>query len=141
MNPIEKLLKRWKEKGRRMTKIREALLDLFMKGKGPLSIEEVAKKFKRRSLEADTSTLYREIDFLLKENFLQEVMLEGSKRRFEWTHKEHHHHLYCQKCHRIEEMEMDNELASLEAAIQKKKKFKITSHTLEFFGFCNACRR
>lgn len=141
MNALEMLLKRWKERGHRMTKVREALLDLFMTEKAPLSVEEVQKRLSRRKLKADPSTLYREMDFLLTEGFLKEVILDGPKRRFEWTHRDHHHHLYCQKCKKIDEVEMDGELAALESAIQKKKKFKITSHTLEFFGLCAHCSK
>lgn len=140
MNAIEKLLQAWKDRGHRMTKNREALLDLFMTEKSPLSVDEIQKRLKRRHIEADPSTLYREMDFLLTEGFLKEVILDGPKRRFEWTHRDHHHHLYCEKCHRIDEVEMDNELAELQASIQKKKKFQITSHTLEFFGLCSDCR-
>lgn len=140
MNPVETLLKRWKEHGHRMTRVREALLELFMAETAPLSVEEVEARLKRRRITANPSTLYRELDFLRSENFLNEVILDGPKRRFEWSHREHHHHLYCQKCQRIEEVEMDNELAELQLSIQKKKGFKISSHTLEFFGLCKDCK-
>ncbi len=124
-----------------MTKVRLALLDLFMSERSPLSVDEVQNKLKRKKLSANPSTLYREFEFLLAENFLSEVILDGPKRRFEWSHKEHHHHLFCTKCQSIEEVEMENELAALQLSIQKKKGFKISSHTLEFFGLCKNCKK
>ena len=138
-NPLEILLKHWKKEGYRMTRVRESLLDLFLTVKAPLSIEEAQARLKRRKIPANTSTVYREMDFLQNEGALKEVLLEDGKRRFEWALGEHHHHLYCQNCESIEDIEMDNELQELERSIQKKKNFKISSHTLEFSGLCSKC--
>ncbi len=140
MHLLEKLLQDWKARGHRMTKTRTALLSLFMEETAPLSVDEIETRLKKKRITANPSTLYRELDFLKTENFLSEIVLDGPKRRFEWSHREHHHHLYCEKCKGIEEVEMDNELAELQLSIQKKKGFKISSHTLEFFGLCKNCK-
>lgn len=140
MQEMETLLTRWKKEGYRMTKVRMELMQLFMEEALPLSVEDIQKKLQKKRIKANPSTLYREMDFLKKENFLSEVVLDGPKRRFESNLREHHHHLYCVKCHAIDEMEMDSELIELERAILKKKKFKIESHTLEFFGSCKNCQ-
>lgn len=139
MNILEKHFARWKEQGYRMTKNRAALLEIFLTEEHPLSAEEVLKKLKRKRLTINTSTLYRELEFLEKESVIQEVKLQGKKRLFELSFKKHHHHLYCLTCESIEEVEMDNELEALERSIQRRKKFKIQSHALEFFGLCVRC--
>lgn len=139
MNILETHLARWKEQGYRMTKNRTALLELFLKEEHPLCTEEVQKKLKRSRVNANISTLYRELDFLQKEAVIQEVKLQEKKRFFELSFKEHHHHLVCTKCDNIQEMEMDKELEALERRLERKGKFKIKSHLLEFFGLCAKC--
>lgn len=139
MNILEKHLARWKEAGNRMTKNRSALLELFLNEEHPMSVEEIQKKLKRKRITSNISTLYRELDFLKKEDVIQEVKLQEQRRYFELSFKTHHHHLVCRNCEAIEEMEMDNELETLEKIIQKKRKFKIESHILEFFGLCSKC--
>lgn len=138
-NILEKHLERWKKEGYRMTKNRAALLDLFLKEELPLSADELLKKLKRKRLTLDPSTLYRELDFLLQEGVIQEVKLQEKKRRFELSFKDHHHHLVCENCESIEEVEMDGELESLERSLRRKTGFKTHSHILEFFGLCKKC--
>ena len=139
MNILEAHFARWKEKGHRMTKNRTALLELFLTEEHPLSAEDALKKLKRKKVTSTLSTLYRELDFLKKEAVIQEVKLQEKKRFFELSFNKHHHHLVCVKCDNIQEMEMDNELEALERRIERKGKFKIQSHLLEFFGLCTKC--
>ena len=122
-----------------MTKNRSALLELFVSEEHPLSVEEIQKKLKRKKISADLSTIYRELEFLKQESVINELMLKERKRLFELGFKSHHHHLFCLKCETIEEVEMDNELEALERKIARSRKFKIQSHSLEFFGLCAKC--
>ncbi len=139
MNILESHLSRWKSKGYRMTKNRAALLDLFLKEKIPLSIQEIQKKLKQKKHTADPSTIYREIEFLIQEKVIQELTLKERKRLFELSFKDHHHHLFCLKCEKIQEIEMNDELSKLEEKIEKENDFQIESHTLDFFGTCAKC--
>lgn len=122
-----------------MTKNRIALLELFLKEESPLSVEAIQKKLKQKRLTTDASTIYRELEFLVREKVVEELRFKENKRLFESGFKGHHHHLFCLKCEKIEEMEMDDDLEYLEQKIKRKNKFKVESHTLEFFGICARC--
>ena len=139
MNELEAHFDRWKKQGYRMTKNRSALLELFLNEEHPLSVEEIQKKLKRKKVTSDLSTIYRELDFLKQESVIHEVTFKERKRLFELGFKNHHHHLFCLKCEKIEEVEMDKELELLERKIARSRKFKIQSHVLEFFGLCSTC--
>ncbi len=121
-----------------MTKAREGLLDLFITAASPLSIEELHASLRRRRIRVDISTVYREVEFFKEEGLLAEILIE-KKRLLEWKSKAHHHHLYCRNCESIQEMEMEGELETLEKNIQKKARFKVENHALEFFGLCASC--
>ncbi|QQR54625.1 transcriptional repressor [Candidatus Peregrinibacteria bacterium] len=139
MNILESHLSRWKKEGYRMTQNRVALLELFLKEAHPLSAEKLLKKLKQKRITLDPSTLYRELEFLNKENVIHEVQFQEKKRHFELSFKKHHHHLYCLKCEHIEEVEMEGELEQIEKKLARRSRFKIQSHRLEFFGLCARC--
>lgn len=117
-----------------MTQIRSALIQIFSQSRMPLTAEAILNK-----LKAHKVTVYREIDFLVGQNILQSVMLGDRKKRFELAGRPHHHHAVCVKCNRIEDVMLDGHLQKEIRAIEKNKKFVITSHSLEFFGLCNNC--
>ncbi len=135
------LLETLKERGHRMTKVRRAMLDILCRAKTPLAAAELISALNRRSLAVNKTTVYREIDFLQREKLVREVDLLDGKKRYEVLGEhDHHHHIICTSCKAIRCMEMHNDLDALEADIFKRFRFKVTSHSLEFFGVCERCQ-
>jgi Fur family ferric uptake transcriptional regulator len=79
------------------------------------------------------------LDFLFKNRIINRVEFGEGKYRYELK-KNHHHHLICTNCGKIEEVEGDF-LKKMEDDIFKSKKFKVESHSLEFFGLCEDCQK
>jgi Fe2+ or Zn2+ uptake regulation protein len=52
---------------------------------------------------------------------------------------DHHHHVVCRRCGRVEELENISEKFVNEVVAQTK--FKIEDHNLEFFGLCKECNK
>jgi Fur family ferric uptake transcriptional regulator len=77
-------------------------------------------------------------DFLEK-GVTRQIQFQEGRARYELANKKHHHHLICNSCGRIEEVEGDL-LENMELDIKKKKGFKVQSHALEFFGLCKNCQ-
>ncbi len=70
--------------------------------------------------------------------------LEDGCSRYELAHddEEHrhrHHHLVCNKCGKVFEVEADL-LDELEEEIETKYGFEILDHTVKFFGICKDCK-
>ncbi|MEK9166808.1 MAG: Fur family transcriptional regulator [Patescibacteria group bacterium] len=124
-----------KAKGFRITKARAAILDLLEKSNAPVSADEIVA-----SLGVNKSTVYRELDFLESQDLITDIRLDNAKNMYESKSKNHHHHLYCIKCKKIEEVDMDNDLDIFEKKLEKDTKFKIKKHSLEFFGTCLTCQ-
>lgn len=137
----ELLLESLKSRGHRMTKVRRAMLEILCKSKVPMAAAELILALNRRSLEVNKTTVYREIDFLQEQKIVREIDLMDGKKRYEVQGEhDHHHHMICTSCKAIRCMEMHHDLDALEAQILEKFHFKVTSHTLEFFGVCQSCR-
>lgn len=126
-------------RGRRITPVRGAIVELFHDHTSPLSAQDVARLLEKKSLKANTTTVYRELQFLLEEKILQTVHFKDGVQRYERTELPHHHHLVCLSCNGVEDIHMDHDLASVENKIKKEKKFDVLHHALEFYGTCRKC--
>ena len=94
--------------------------------------EKMIKKFTSISL----ATIYKNINLMLENSFIQEVKLPNSKTVYELT-KESHSHLICQKCNSIEDINLD--LNSLVSLVSQSNNFKVTASDLVLSGICKNC--
>ena len=89
------------------------------------------------------TTVYREIEFLVKQNIVKEIQFSERSKRYEIVMKDHHHHIVCKRCKQVEEIssdELESKLDLLEKEIFKVKNFQGINHSLEFFGTCYKCQ-
>jgi len=129
-----------KAKGYKPTKHRTALLQILFNHKKPLSVPEILSLFEELALSPNKTTIYREIEFLIQEKIVVEVIIGGDKKRYELADLEHHHHLICNKCDSISDITVNTDLTPIQNKLEKENKFKITNHTLEFYGVCYNCQ-
>ena len=140
MDTPKKILAELKTRGHRITKVRSAVLEILNKTKIPTPAAEIISDLKQYGLPVNKTTVYREIDFLLSERIVREVDLLDGKKRYEiLAENDHHHHMICTECKSIKCIDMHHDLDKLESDLLKKFKFKVTSHSLEFFGLCQKC--
>jgi Fe2+ or Zn2+ uptake regulation protein len=125
--------------GFRVTRGRLALLSLLETVGTPLSIQEVLTRWPGQ--KPDTATVYRSLTDLHTAGIVRRVELGTGSAHFEYTpSRPHHHHIICNGCGVVEELDQCS-LAGLEEKVMvTSEQFKsIYSHTLEFFGQCTTC--
>jgi Fe2+ or Zn2+ uptake regulation protein len=105
----------------------------------PADANTVLGDLKDEGIHADPATIYRILDLLYKRGLIQKIELGEGKYRYEKSQK-HHHHLICTNCGRIQNVEGEF-LKKMENEIYSDKKFKVNSHSLEFFGLCQDCQK
>lgn len=140
LNP-DVIAKQLKLKNHKMTRIRGLIIELFINSSTPISASNIINAFSTLKISANRTTIYREIIFLMKEKIIQEVDFGEGKKRYELLSDEHHHHLICTKCDMVEDIFLDTDLHKEEEEVFKDLGFKITSHSLEFFGLCKNCQK
>jgi Fur family ferric uptake transcriptional regulator len=121
------------------TPARLAISEFFFNAKLPVDVEQIIQHLRSKKLETNKVTVYRILDFMLKNQIIDRVEFGEGKYRYELK-KNHHHHLICTNCGKIEDVEA-NVVEKLEKEIQEDKKFKVQSHSLEFFGLCFNCQK
>ncbi len=136
---LNELLDKIKKIGGRMTKTRKTVLETMLSSDRPLSASEILSVFKGKKNPINRTTVYRELSFLMKNGFVHEVRLLGKPSLFELS-QEHRHHLICIKCDAVKPVVLGRHLDSHEKKIMRHERFKITSHSLEFYGLCEKCQ-
>ena len=139
---INELKENLKEKGYKLTPQRRAILDIIIEKEGQhLTAEEIYDEVKKRCPDIGLATVYRTVLLLEEVNVIYQLDLNDGCSRYELVHsdEEHrHHHLVCNKCKRVYEVQ-DDLLEELEERIEKTYKFKILDHSVKFFGICSEC--
>lgn len=136
----EKILITLRKRNVRLTACRAALIELFTKFSKPLSAQELLVLLtKKYQLAVNKTTVYRELDFLLAQNIISTINLGDRQKRYELRDLPHHHHLVCNVCKKIEDIQVEPALEQIERRLAKNNKFTVLQHSLEFFGLCHAC--
>lgn len=129
-----------KKAGFRITQAREALIDILLANRRPMTVFELLAALKKRHINVNKTTVYREIEFLKTNNILHEIQFAERSKRYEIATDDHHHHLVCINCDRVTDVKLSQELAREENRIAKATGFTILNHSLEFFGLCAQCK-
>ncbi len=127
-----------KSVGYKLTKPRVEILKI-LSSKNPLSAQEVFEDMKHKGVGVDLVTIYRTLELFNDLGITRKNQFEDNITRYELVDKnDHHHHLICTNCGKIEDVALnENKFVS---QIERKSKFKVLRHSLEFFGLCQKCQ-
>lgn len=121
-----------------VTSQRVALFKLLSRASSPLSIIEIANLLENK---LDESTIYRNIETLLKLGIVKTVSLKGKdKYELSDTFSPHHHHLVCLNCKKIIHIEFPDKVENSIINAAQKHNFKVEEHSLELSGYCENCK-
>ena len=127
------------ERGLKHSLKRHTIADLFFKEDKHTSVEELYDEVKGIDPDISFSTVYRALKLLEKAGLAVSRRFMDGITRFEPVHPgEHHDHLICVKCGRIIEFK-DEKIEEMQKEIAKKYRFKLISHRLELYGYCDEC--
>lgn len=122
-----------------MTKTRESILKILSHHHEPISVPDILECLSLEDINVNKTTAYRELDFLLEQGLIHELDFGDRKKRYELSERDHHHHLICENCNSVEDIEFEEDLKKEEEAIKKTTGFQVKRHALEFFGICKRC--
>jgi Fur family ferric uptake transcriptional regulator len=123
----------------KLTRSRQAVLNIVVKANRHLTAAEVYRKAKARHSGIGLTTVYRTLDLLVELGYIQRVHLAEGCHSYASVARPHGHHLVCAECGRAEAFE-DCDLASLTRALQARTGYQVNLHVLELMGRCPACQ-
>ena len=119
----------------RQTPQRRAVRTVFESEGRPLTPEEVLIAGQNHVPSLGIATVYRHINNLVEEGWLQPVELPGESARYELSAQPHHHHFVCRSC----EQAFDIDVCPSGLEEMAPEGYVVESHEVVLFGHCPAC--
>jgi Fur family transcriptional regulator, ferric uptake regulator len=125
-----------KSTGLKATVPRLKILEVFQKGNDRhMTAEDVFRVLLQERSDVGLATVYRVLTQFEQAGILSRSHFESGKAVYELNSGQHHDHLVCLDCGRVEEF-YDAEIERRQHAVAKAKGFTITDHALSLYASC-----
>ena len=131
-----------KERGVRLTRQRQILLELIDKTGEHLDAERLYQMAKEKDPKLNRVTVYRTLKLLKEGGLVDELDLahfDGEKHYYETRLKQEHAHIICLRCGRVEEF-FGEQLQAVRGQVQSQFGFEIAFARTEIGGYCSHCQ-
>ena len=133
--------KELKEHGLKATVPRLKILELMEESKiRHFSAEDIYRYLLKSNVELGLATVYRVLTQFESAGIVIRHNFEEGHSVFELAGDEHHDHIVCVRCGKVEEFH-DNEIEQRQNVIAKKLGFELTDHNLNMYGLCPSCKQ
>jgi len=132
MNAIDEL----KSTGLKATLPRLKVLEIFQKSaQRHMSAEDVFRLLLQERSDVGLATVYRVLTQFEQAGILTRSNFEGGKAVYELNEGQHHDHLVCLDCGRVEEF-FDPEIESRQNAVAATRGYALAEHALSLYAHC-----
>ena len=126
------------ELGYRLTPQRMMVLAAIENSDNHISAEEIYAQIVVKYPNVNISTVYRTLELLKRLGLVTETDLGGGRFRYHSVEKGHHHHLVCEKCGTIIDID-ESTLARLQDVLLHRYNFNARLSHLAILGRCVNC--
>jgi len=122
-----------------LTPQRMMVLAAIEKSDHHISAEEIYAQVVTKYPHFNISTVYRTLELLHRLGLVTETDLGGGRVRYHPADKGHHHHLVCQECGRVIDLD-ESVMDHLKLVLRRDYNFEPDIRHMAFFGTCSDCR-
>lgn len=134
-----RMLATLQERGCRLTEPRRAIVAVLAEGHQHLNHAEILERAKAKYADIGRATVYRTLELLLEAGVIHATYLGDANQRFIVPLGGHHHHLVCNRCGNVTDLEECHFNSAL-STIHEQTGFQIDSHLVELYGTCTDCQ-
>lgn len=127
------------KRGKRNTRQRDVIVDVFLDAGGHLTLQELTVLVQKQEPGIGFATVYRTMKMLTEAEVAQEHRFDEGQTRYELADAEHHDHLICVSCGRIDEFE-DEAIERRQVQVLAQLGWTERSHRHEIYGVCPDCQ-
>lgn len=125
-----------KSSGLKATLPRIKILEVFQRtARRHMTAEDVYKALLAEGADIGLATVYRVLMQFEQAELLTRSNFESGKSVFELNEGQHHDHLVCLTCGRVEEF-LDPEIEQRQRAIAQERGFELQEHALALYARC-----
>ncbi|MCK6530972.1 transcriptional repressor [Myxococcota bacterium] len=128
-----------REQGLKLTRQREDILRVFIASHRHINLEQLHREVRKVNPTVGYATVYRTMKLLTEAGLAQERRFGDGHTLYEPREpQEHHDHMICTRCGRIEEFENES-IERLQHKVAEQHGFRMTHHRMELYGICSGC--
>ena len=125
-----------KSTGLKATVPRQKILEIFQKGmQRHMTAEDVYKQLLKDNADIGLATVYRVLTQFEQAGLLSRNHFESGKAVYELNEGQHHDHMVCLDCGKVEEF-YEPEIEFRQQAVARAKGFEIADHALSLYAHC-----
>lgn len=126
-----------RDAGLRPTRQRTTVLDALRDRDEAVTAQDLHAELRAAGEPVGLTTVYRTLSSLADAGLLDEFPRDG-EQAFRLCSDDHHHHLICEACNRVEEIAAD-EVERWVDAVARRHGYRVTGHRADIFGVCADC--
>lgn len=127
-----------KKLGLKATSPRIKILQILEEASTHLRAEEIYAMLANTGEDIALATVYRVLAQFEQAGLLIKHHFDSDHSVFELNKGEHHDHLVCLKCGRVDEF-VDEVIEQRQEEVAKAHGYEITHHTMYLYGMCGGC--
>ena len=140
MTTTEPLVDALAAAGYRLTEPRRVVAELVAERDGHFTANDLIAQALARDLDIGRATIFRALDLFTELQLLERIDLPtGDHAYVPCLPGYHHHHVICQRCARVTEVE-DLGLGGAIAGMERNTGWTVQKHRLELYGLCPECQ-
>ena len=126
-------------KGLKLTREREEIVQEILRTEGHFAPDELFVKLKARGSKVSRASIYRTIPLLVESGMIEEVERVDKHAHYERvSQNSHHDHMICIRCGRIIEFYSES-LERMQERLCRQENFRGVRHCLDILGICDKC--
>lgn len=133
---MEERIDELRSTGLKVTVPRLKVLEIFQKAEQRhLTAEDVYRLLLAEDSDVGLATVYRVLAQFEQAGLLTRSYFEPSKAVYELSDEDHHDHLICLDCGRVEEF-FDTRIEEHKGAVSRSRGFEVEEHVLTLYAHC-----
>lgn len=125
--------------GERVTQQRLIVADTLARAGRQLTAAQLYEQVRDRQPSLGRATVFRTVERLVDAGVARRLELDGHVYAYVACQPEHHHHLSCTSCGRVEEIP-ESWVKPIATRATERLGFEIDDARLDFYGRCRACQ-
>lgn len=137
---IDSTADRLREAGGRITRQRLLIADALAAVGRQVTAQDLYDRLRRREPRIGRATVFRTLEALVAAGVARRLEQDGHIYAYVACRPEHHHHLACDRCGRVDEID-EGYIKPVAERVAADLGFTIDDARLDFYGRCARCRR
>ena len=139
MTAVQPLVEAIDASAYRLTEPRRAVAGLVASRDGHFTAADLIEDADRGHLDIGRATIFRSLELLTELELLERIDLPTGDHAYVACEPQHHHHIVCEVCGRVTEVDVSG-LGAAVQAVESDSGWTVTNHRLELYGRCPRCR-